>query len=131
MPIGKFGEQNSDKIVLNSDIIKARPELIFCENSVKGAVASYYRIEGYKGRIGFISPVSHKFCSNCNRIRLTCDGKIRPCLGNNDEVDVVQILRNNIEKLDSFIEKIIYEKPEGHHFDNDFSSSRNMNRIGG
>lgn len=131
MPIGRFGEQNSDKIVLNSDIIESHPQLIYCGESEKGASASYYRIEGYKGKVGFISPVSHKFCSSCNRIRLTCDGKIRPCLGNNGEVDITGILRNNKEKLDELIQKIIYEKPEGHHFESDFSSSRNMNRIGG
>ena len=41
-----------------------------------------------KGSIGFISPVSHKFCSTCNRVRLTADGRVRPCLGDNGEVDI-------------------------------------------
>lgn len=131
MPIGRFGEQNSDKIVYNSDIIRDRPELIFCEDGLRGAPASYYRIEGYKGKIGFISPMSHKFCSDCNRIRLTCDGKIKPCLGNNGEVDVTAVLRQNPDELDAFIEKIIYEKPEGHNFGSNFSSIRNMSMIGG
>lgn len=131
MPIGRFGEQNSDKIVRNSEIINARPELVFCEDSVDGQPARYYRIEGYKGKIGFISPISHKFCSSCNRIRLTCDGKIRPCLGSNGEVDVAQVLRKDPDKLDAFIEKIIYEKPEGHNFGRDFSSTKSMNMIGG
>jgi len=131
MPIGKFGEQNSDRIVKNSDIIRDRPGLIYCGESTKGVTASYYRIEGYIGKVGFISPVSHKFCSSCNRIRVTCDGKLRPCLGNNGEVDITDVLRNQPEKLDDFIKKIIYEKPEGHNFESSFSSSRNMNRIGG
>ena len=131
MPIGKFGEENSDKIIFNSDIIQSRKDLIFCEDTMKGSPARYYRIDGYKGKIGFISPMSHKFCSSCNRIRLTCDGKIKPCLGNNGEVDVTGILRQNPEELTEFIRNIIYEKPAGHHFESGFSSSRNMNNIGG
>ena len=131
MPIGRFGEQNSDKIVRNSDIIDARAELIFCEDTSEGQPAKYYRIEGYKGKIGFISPISHKFCSSCNRIRLTCDGKIKPCLGSNGEVDITEVLRQEPDKLDAFIEKIIYEKPEGHNLGKKFSSTRNMNMIGG
>lgn len=131
MPIGRFGEQNSDKIVYNSDIINARPELVFCEDNLRGAPANYYRIEGYKGKIGFISPMSHKFCSSCNRIRLTCDGKIKPCLGNNGEVDVTAVLKKNPEGLDEFIQKVIYEKPAGHNFESNFSSIRNMSMIGG
>lgn len=131
MPIGRFGEQNSDKIVYNSDIINVRPELIYCEDSMKGQPARYYSIEGFKGEIGFISPVSHKFCSCCNRIRLTYDGKIKPCLGNNGEVDVTEVLRHNPGSLDAFIEKLIFEKPEGHDFGSNFSSIRNMSMIGG
>jgi GTP 3',8-cyclase len=131
MPIGRFGEQNSDKIVFNSDIIQARPELVYCKDFLRGSPAKHYRIEGYKGKIGFISPMSHKFCSSCNRIRLICDGKIKPCLGNNKEVDIIEVLRQNPEELDAFIKRIIYEKPEGHHFKDDFSSTRNMSMIGG
>ncbi|HEX3029018.1 MAG TPA: GTP 3',8-cyclase MoaA [Clostridia bacterium] len=131
MPIGSFGECNSDKIVYNSDIINARPELILCSDNLRSTPASYYRIEGYKGKVGFISPMSHKFCSSCNRIRLTFDGKIRPCLGNNGEVDVADLLRQNPDGLDEFIQKAIYEKPAGHNFECSFSSKRNMSMIGG
>lgn len=131
MPIGKFGEENSDKIVYNTDIINSRQELIFCEDTLKGSPARYYKMDGYKGKIGFISPMSHKFCDCCNRIRLTCDGKIKPCLGNNGEVDVTGILRQTPEELKEFIRKVIFEKPYGHHFERGFSSKRDMNRIGG
>lgn len=131
MPIGKYGEQNTDKIVYNSDIIRSRPQLIFCEDIMKGQPASYYSIDEYKGRIGFISPLTHKFCSSCNRIRLTSDGKIKPCLGNNGEIDITQVLRNDPGGLSAFIKKAIYNKPEGHNFGNGFSSDRNMSMIGG
>lgn len=131
MPIGKFGEENSDKAVFNSNIIEAWPELVFLEDSLTGQPTTYYTIAGYKGKIGFISPISHKFCDRCNRIRLTCDGKIRPCLGNNGEVDVIDVLRQTPKLLDGFIRQCIFEKPEGHHFENSFSSVRNMSMIGG
>lgn len=132
MPIGKFGEENADKIINSSEIIDSHPEFVLCEDNNPSKPAQCYRIEGYKGKIGFISAMSHKFCDKCNRVRLTCDGKIKLCLGNNAEVDVIEVLRNNPENLDEFIEKVIYEKPEGHNFGKgSFSSVRNMSRIGG
>ncbi|MCX7708345.1 MAG: GTP 3',8-cyclase MoaA [Clostridia bacterium] len=131
MPIGKYGEENSDKIVYNSDIISARPQLVFVNESFQGQPARYYKAEGFKGRIGFISPVSHQFCSCCNRIRLTCDGKLKPCLGNNGEVDLMDILKSDSDELDAFIRQAIFEKPASHNFGSSFSSVRNMSRIGG
>jgi cyclic pyranopterin phosphate synthase len=131
MPIGDFGENNTDRIVYNSDIINERKQLRYCEDTLEGSPARYYSIEGFKGKIGFISPMSHKFCNSCNRIRLTCDGKLKPCLGNNGEADLTDVLRNQPEKLSEFIQKIIYEKPAGHHFESGFSSARNMSGIGG
>ncbi len=130
MPIGRFGEENRDKIIYNSDIIKARPQLIPLIVKEKGAPAQYYRIKDHKGRIGFISPMSHKFCNCCNRIRLTCDGKIKPCLGSNGEVDLYEVI-NDIDKLTQRIKFAILQKPEGHNFETSFNSDRSMNAIGG
>jgi cyclic pyranopterin phosphate synthase len=131
MPIGRFGEENRDKIIYNSDIINRRKDLVFCHDTLEGSPARYYKIDGYMGKIGFISPMSHKFCECCNRIRLTCDGKIKPCLGNNGEVDITGILRNTPEKLADFIKSVIFEKPRGHNFGKGYHSQRSMNRIGG
>jgi cyclic pyranopterin phosphate synthase len=131
MPIGRYGEKNTDKIVYNTDIINSRPQLIFCEDILEGQPASYYRVTGYKGKIGFISPISHRFCGSCNRIRLTSDGKLKPCLGNNGEIDITQVLRSNPDELKAVIHKAIYDKPQGHSFGNGFSSVRNMSMIGG
>lgn len=131
MPIGRFGENNKGRIVLNSEIINSRPYLRKLENMEVGQPATYYSIEGFKGRIGFISPMSHKFCDRCNRIRLTCDGKIKPCLGDNGEVNILEILRKHPELLEKTIQEAIYHKPQGHSFEKGFSSSRNMNAIGG
>lgn len=131
MPIGEFGEKNTDKVVLNSEIIKSYKNLVPCTDNSTSRIASYYCIPGYKGRVGFISPMSHKFCSNCNRIRVTCDGKIRPCLGDNGERDLTDVLRNNPGGLEKFIEEAIYNKPEGHNFDKEYKSGRDMSMIGG
>lgn len=131
MPIGKYGQENADNIIPNEEIIKAHPEFVFDRKSNQGQPATYYTIDGYQGKIGFISPMSHQFCSTCNRIRLTSDGKIKPCLGNNGEIDLIETIQNNPEKLDELIQQAIYNKPKGHNFGEDFSSVRNMNRIGG
>ncbi|MCX7745910.1 MAG: GTP 3',8-cyclase MoaA [Clostridia bacterium] len=131
MPVGSFGEKNHQKVVYNSQILSTHPELIPLKHSDPGQPAKYYTIPGYKGRIGFISPMSHKFCHSCNRIRLTCDGKIKPCLGDNGEVDIMGALHKEPQELLAFLRKVIYEKPDGHHFEKGFQSMRDMNRIGG
>ncbi|NTW71606.1 MAG: GTP 3',8-cyclase MoaA [Eubacteriaceae bacterium] len=131
MPIGSYGEKNADKIIRNDDVIKARPHLKYLTRTDKGSPAIYYGIDCYKGKIGFISPMTHQFCGDCNRIRLTSDGKIRPCLGNNGEIDIKGMLDLEPEKFDEYIRKIIFEKPRGHNFGEEYSSSRKMNMIGG
>jgi len=131
MPIGNFGEDNADRIVYNDSIIEKRPWLIPCDVENKGHPARYYRIEGFKGRVGFISPMSHKFCRYCNRIRLTCDGKLLPCLGSNEEINILDVLRNKPDELVDILSKSIYEKPKGHNFENKSSSKRSMKMIGG
>jgi len=130
MPIGKFGEENRDKVVNNSEITAAHPELQPCKVEDINQPARYYKIEGYQGRVGFISPMSHQFCDKCNRIRLTCDGKIKPCLGNNGEIDLTQYL-GSPQKLSEVITKAIFEKPKGHNFKEEFISDRDMSAIGG
>ncbi|KNY28407.1 molybdenum cofactor synthesis domain containing protein [Pseudobacteroides cellulosolvens ATCC 35603 = DSM 2933] len=131
MPIGKFGESNMDKIVYNSGIIDSYKELVKLQNRDESLPARYYKMPGFRGKIGFISPMSHKFCGNCNRIRLTCDGKIKLCLGDNDEYDLLKVLREEPIKLNEFIREVISKKPRGHNFSENFNSQRSMNNIGG
>lgn len=82
----------------------------------------YFRPEGYMGSVGFISAVSHKFCSTCNRIRLTSDGFLKTCLQYNCGVDLRNILRTSGKKVDIKLEQAIKEaldkKPKEHHFEN-------------
>jgi cyclic pyranopterin phosphate synthase len=98
--------------------------------------AIYYRLSGAKGTIGFISPLTEtSFCSRCNRMRLTPDGKLRPCLLGEDEIDLKMPLRNNasMEELKRLILKAVASKPEHHYLEggNVRLVKRKMSQIGG
>lgn len=97
--------------------------------------AEYYKTPGAKGTIGFITAISHTFCEKCNRIRLTADGRLKPCLANNLEIDLYDKNGNihNKDRLREKFEKAILSKPGSHHFyeDEKSYSGRNMSQIGG
>jgi cyclic pyranopterin phosphate synthase len=87
-----------------------------CLPSVGNGPAKYFRLPGAKGTIGFITPVSEHFCFRCNRMRLTADGKLRPCLLSDYEIDLKTPLRSGIsrEGLKKLFEKAVAEKPLRH-----------------
>jgi cyclic pyranopterin phosphate synthase len=96
--------------------------------------AKYFRPPGAAGTIGFISPVSQHFCSNCNRLRLTADGKLRLCLFSDDEIDLRAPLRdrNPLETLRKTIIEAVKLKPSQHHLpQGKVSRKRFMSQIGG
>jgi len=78
--------------------------------------AKYYRLPQAKGTIGFITPISEHFCFHCNRLRLTADGKLRPCLLSEQEIDLRQPLRKGIsaEELKKLIKRAVDSKPRKH-----------------
>lgn len=92
--------------------------------------ARYYEFPGAMGTVGFISPLSRHFCSECNRLRLTADGKIRPCLFSDEEFDMRAAVR---EEGTEGIERVLFEalgaKPDDHH--DKVGTERSMNKIGG
>jgi cyclic pyranopterin phosphate synthase len=107
-----------------------------CASVTGNGPAMYYRLAGAKGTIGFISPLTEtSFCSRCNRMRLTPDGKLRPCLLGEDEIDLKMPLRNNasIEELKRLILKAVASKPQRHHLEegNVRPVNRKMSQIGG
>jgi len=107
-----------------------------CPSITGNGPARYYRLAGAKGTIGFISPLTElPFCSRCNRIRLTPDGRLRPCLLGEDEIDLKMPLRNNAstEELRRLILKAVASKPEHHHLEggNGRPVKRKMSQIGG
>ena len=96
--------------------------------------ARYFRLPNAIGTIGFISPISQHFCFSCNRIRLTAEGKLRPCLLSDDEIDLRQLLRNGAppEKLKQVITEAIQKKPLKHNLPHGTGSNkRHMSQVGG
>ena len=96
----------------------------------------YYTLENFQGRIGFISALSHKFCAHCNRVRLTSTGFMKGCLQFESGADLKALIRGGCsdENLKTAIEKVIYEKPAGHNFQEKKKGneeSRIMAQIGG
>ncbi len=93
-----------------------------------------YRLAGASGMVGFISPVSEPYCGNCNRMRLTADGKFHLCLLNDDEMDVRVVLRNGggADAVQAILRRAVAFKPTGHRLDEGVSvERREMFQIGG
>ena len=96
--------------------------------------AKYYRLPGAKGTTGFIGPMTDCFCSHCNRLRLTADGRLRPCLLDDNEVDIKGPLRSgaSIEELKRLMQEAAALKKEQHHLTKGFIlGKRQMWQIGG
>ncbi len=133
MPFSNEGE-NEELVIKAEEILAKFPQLkpFLKEGTTdfEKSVARYYTAENFKGRVGFITPVSNRFCSECNRIRLLSDGKIKPCLGNNDIFDIREFLSDE-EKLKEEIEKIILSKPREHSFSCGYGNHHGLNLIGG
>jgi cyclic pyranopterin phosphate synthase len=96
--------------------------------------STYYKIPGREQRIGFIGALTNlHFCENCNKLRLTCDGKLRPCLGSYLEFDIMKVLRAGAtdEDLKRFFLDVVDRKPEQHDFRENYQPGRMMVAIGG
>ncbi len=137
MPIGATEFWNEEKY-LSTDEIKRRVDAIAPLMPVKvrrNGPARYFRFEGAPGVVGFISALTHHFCDSCNRLRLTSDGKLRPCLFSETEIDLKSAIR--CEASDHEIERLlrlaIEIKPDGHALSGkkSFSHLKPMSKIGG
>lgn len=98
--------------------------------------ARYYQLPNARGMFGFITPISEHFCSECNRIRLTADGKLKPCLLSNDEIDIRTPLRSGIsdKRLAELFCQAIQAKPSSHSLcrvSGHPEFQRHMSQIGG
>lgn len=103
-----------------------------CEKPMGFGPSVYFRPDGFQGSLGFISAISHKFCDQCNRIRLTADGKLRLCLQWGDTVDLKEVIRGkNAEQLGEVIAHAIWKKPREHQFDRRNVETKGMSQIGG
>jgi cyclic pyranopterin phosphate synthase len=138
MPIGRDNDWKPEKYI-SSDEIKARLEkfgsLEKASRSVYDGPVERYRFQSAEGEIGFIGALSHHFCPSCNRLRLTADGKLRPCLFSDDEIDIRSALRTgrSPESLKEIFLQAIARKPQRHHTGivKGREVIRNMSMIGG
>lgn len=131
MPIGESIEQYEERKLSFMEMIKLHPELTQIETE-KNSTAELYTVPGAKGKIGFISPISCKFCPECNKIRLTSTGTIKPCLHSKDEMDIRKYI-NNKEMLTKVLKSAIFNKPLEHHLETENASRsvKKMYQIGG
>ena len=114
--------------------LKLLGELEPCLPSAGNGPAKYFRFPQAKGTLGFITPVSEHFCFRCNRLRLTSDGKLRPCLLAEDEIDLRQPLRSGVspDGLKQLIEEAVARKPLHHHLDKGYvPKDRPFSQVGG
>ena len=129
MPMCDSPEFGEDAYIPFTRVLDALPEARPVPKD--GGVAKLYRLPGAKGNIGLISPVSAHFCGECNRIRLTADGKVKPCLHSNAEYPLKGL---DFDGMRAQLEKAIWHKPKWHG-DLDAAhrsgADRNMNQIGG
>lgn len=114
------------------EILKKKWTLEPVEKKLGEGPSRYYYIPELDSLVGFISPLTHNFCSSCNRIRLTASGKINPCLAMPLEIDIKKPLRGgaNDEELITLIKRAIYEKPLQHKMD-ETPPNKIMRRLGG
>ncbi|SHH78073.1 cyclic pyranopterin phosphate synthase [Sporobacter termitidis DSM 10068] len=127
MPIGECAGWSHERFIGNSRVLETAPEL---QEVGSSGVAKLYKLPGGTGTVGLISPISSHFCPTCNRIRVTADGKLKPCLHSAEEVNLRGL--HGQELLDA-IRGAVTGKPQRHHLDEDDRSlsRRNMNAIGG
>jgi len=121
MPLGQVGHGRTQTWVSNDEALERLQQHYQLVSSAEttGGPAHYYRVPDTRTRIGFISPHSHNFCEACNRVRITCKGELYLCLGQNDQVDLMPLLRGQAD--DAMLRQAIIDsmqiKPKGHDFD--------------
>jgi len=127
MPVGECASWASSRFYSAQNILRLAPELR--ETGTDGVSKKYILPEGM-GSVGLISPISSHFCPTCNRIRITAEGKLKPCLHSAEEINLRGL---HGSELESTIRDAIYRKPKKHEIDEGVSSAsvRNMNEIGG
>ena len=129
MPMYDSGDFDESAFIPYTRVLDRLPEALPVPQD--GGVAKLYRLPGAMGNIGLISPVSAHFCGECNRIRLTADGKLKPCLHSADEYSLKGLTFDGMKKV---LEEAIWLKPAWHG-DLDAlhrsQAGRNMNQIGG
>lgn len=115
MPLGQ-GADYAFGQYLSGDAVLERVPALTPVAAAPGAPARLFELPGARGKVGLINPISHRFCADCNRIRLTADGKLKPCLHSDEELDVAA-LRKAGKSYREILEMAVTAKPERHHID--------------
>ena len=139
MPLGLVGDHDRAECYYSSDEIRrdlARHYELVATAESTGGPSRYFRIPGVATRVGFISPHSHNFCESCNRVRLTSEGRLLLCLGQEHSTDLRRVARGNPTDDDALRRAIVDSmqiKPRGHDFDLEARPVifRHMNHTGG
>ncbi len=129
MPMYDSGDFGPEAFIPYTRVTDALPELQ--PLPADGSVARLYRLPDAQGNIGLISPVSAHFCKECNRIRITCDGKVKPCLHSPDELSLKGLSEDEMREQ---LRSAIFHKPQWHgelSYTERSRAQRNMNQIGG
>ena len=139
MPLGEINEHDRAQTYCSSNevrqCIEQRHKLLPSKKTTSGP-SRYFKVDNSSSHVGFISPHSHNFCSDCNRVRVTVEGRLLMCLGNEHSVDLRAILRNQAadkQALTTAIKQGLLHKPERHYFDLNSQPDivRFMNMTGG
>lgn len=119
MPLGETGEERTDHYLPLTQVMDdlRRHHAVTPVAARTGGPARYYRVEGLGARLGLITPLTHNFCADCNRMRMTCEGKIFMCLGHEDHVDLkAAFRRGGLAAVEPLIDRALRLKPERHDF---------------
>jgi cyclic pyranopterin phosphate synthase len=122
MPLGDVTHNRESTFVSNIDTLKLLQSQfnLLPSTETTGGPARYWRVADAKTKIGFISPHSHNFCESCNRVRISCQGELFLCLGQDDKAELMPLLRQYPNDDKPIIEAILNSmkiKPKGHDFD--------------
>ncbi len=138
MPVDKKTSWDRNYFIPNSAVqqeIQKMGKLIPLATDNNSGPATVFQLKGAQGKLGFISALSNHFCSSCNRLRLTADGKLRTCLFSDEETDLKTLIRQGLTdaKLQKVITQAILDKPRGHKMSEPSfkKCSRGMSAIGG
>lgn len=135
MPLGEKGFYDGKYFSAREIKKSIREKLIPTDTPAGAGPAVYYRVPQAAGAIGFITPISRHFCHTCNRMRLTADGKLKPCLESDLEMDVKTAIRGKKgpEELQRIFREALLKKPRCHHMipESDNGHLRKMWQIGG
>lgn len=130
MPMGDSTSWSSQHYLSSKTVLEMCPELKLVEREYAASPSLLYSYPEGKGRVGIINPLSDKFCSSCNRIRITSQGRLKLCLHSDREIDLLTALRKG-ESIEGIIEDALTSKPSEHKLEEGEYISKNMVSIGG